>query len=69
MSAAEFESLVALFLEGTASADQVARLRAALSASPAGLSPCNPCKPTVSPRAIMPCWACDWGALSVPANC
>ena len=35
MSAAEFESLVALFLEGTASADQVARLRAALSASPA----------------------------------
>jgi hypothetical protein len=35
MSAAEFESLVALFLEGNASADQVARLRAALSASPA----------------------------------
>ncbi len=35
MSAAEFESLVALFLEGNASAEQVARLRAALSASPA----------------------------------
>jgi hypothetical protein len=35
MSAAEFESLVALFLEGNASADQVARLRAVLSASPA----------------------------------
>ncbi len=35
MSAAEFESLVALFLEGTASPEQVARLRAALSASPA----------------------------------
>jgi len=35
MSAAEFESLVALFLEDNASADQVARLRAALSASPA----------------------------------
>jgi hypothetical protein len=34
MSAAEFESLVALFLEGNASAEQVARLRAALSASP-----------------------------------
>jgi hypothetical protein len=35
MSAAEFESLVALFLEGNASAEQVARLRTALSASPA----------------------------------
>ena len=35
MSAAEFESLVTLFLEGNASAEQVARLRAALSASPA----------------------------------
>ena len=35
MSAAEFESLVALFLEGNASAEQVARLRAALGASPA----------------------------------
>jgi hypothetical protein len=35
MSAAEFESLVALFLEGNASSDQVARLRAALSGSPA----------------------------------
>jgi hypothetical protein len=35
MSAAEFESLVALFLEGNASAEQVARLRSALSASPA----------------------------------
>ncbi len=35
MSAAEFESLVALFLEGNASAEQVARLRAALSGSPA----------------------------------
>jgi hypothetical protein len=35
MSAAEFESLVALFLEGSASAAQVTRLRAALSASPA----------------------------------
>jgi hypothetical protein len=35
MSAAEFESLVALFLEGNASAEQVARLRAALSTSPA----------------------------------
>ncbi len=35
MSAAEFESLVALFLEGNASAEQVARLRAAMSASPA----------------------------------
>ncbi len=35
MSAAEFESLVALFLEGNASAEQVALLRAALSASPA----------------------------------
>ena len=35
MSAAEFESLVALFLEGNASAEQVARLRAALSESPA----------------------------------
>ena len=35
MSAAEFESLVALFLEGNASPEQVARLRAALSASPA----------------------------------
>ena len=35
MSAAEFESLVALFLEGNASPAQVARLRAALTASPA----------------------------------
>jgi len=35
MSAAEFETLVALFLEGNASAEQVARLRAAMSASPA----------------------------------
>jgi hypothetical protein len=35
MSAAEFESLVALFLEGNASAEQVARLRAAMGASPA----------------------------------
>ena len=35
MSAAEFESLVALFLEGNASTEQVARLRAALGASPA----------------------------------
>ena len=35
MSAAEFESLVALFLEGNASAEQVARLRTALSGSPA----------------------------------
>ncbi len=35
MSAAEFESLVALFLEGNASPEQVARLRAALGASPA----------------------------------
>lgn len=35
MSAAEFESLVTLFLEGNASAEQIARLRAALSASPA----------------------------------
>ena len=35
MSAAEFESLVALFLEGNASAEQVARLRSSLSASPA----------------------------------
>ena len=35
MSAAEFESLVALFLEGNASPEQVARLRDALSASPA----------------------------------
>jgi hypothetical protein len=35
MSAAEFESLVALFLEGNASAEQVARLRAVLSGSPA----------------------------------
>ena len=35
MSAAEFESLVALFLEGNASDEQIARLRAALGASPA----------------------------------
>lgn len=35
MSVSEFESLVALFLEGNASAEQVARLRAAMSASPA----------------------------------
>ena len=35
MSAAEFESLVTLFLEGNASSEQVSRLRAALSASPA----------------------------------
>jgi hypothetical protein len=35
MSAAEFESLVALFLDGNASAEQVARLRVALSGSPA----------------------------------
>jgi hypothetical protein len=35
MSAAEFESLVALFLEGNASVGQVARLRAAMAASPA----------------------------------
>ncbi|MFZ9979071.1 MAG: hypothetical protein ACO3HN_03870 [Opitutales bacterium] len=34
MSVAEFEDLVALFLEGGASAEQVARLRAALDASP-----------------------------------
>ncbi len=35
MSAAAFESLVALVLEGNASAEEVARLRGALSASPA----------------------------------
>ena len=35
MSATEFEALVALFLEGNASAEQIARLRAALGASPA----------------------------------
>lgn len=35
MSSSEFEALVALFLEGNASAEQVARLRSALSASPA----------------------------------
>lgn len=35
MSSAEFEVLVAAFLDGTASAEQVARLRAALGVSPA----------------------------------
>lgn len=35
MSAAEFDMLVALFLEGNASAEQVARLRAAMTTSPA----------------------------------
>jgi hypothetical protein len=35
MSSSEFESLVALFLEGNASAEQLARLRAAMTASPA----------------------------------
>ena len=34
MSSSEFETLVTLFLDGNASAEQVARLRDVLSASP-----------------------------------